>query len=509
MAHANSAPQADLVLGHIEPRISTPPLRELTPDTSYGYDVIEFADEIGVPLRPWQRRAIIRGGELLPDGRPRFRVLLVIVARQNGKSTLVRVLTLYWMFVERVPLIVCTSTDRSKAKKSWRVAIRTAEGTEILARELPRIHTREQLGEEDFWTDRGSHYQFAAPNRRAGRGDPVNRGVLDEIREHQTTDAYDAVHGAMTADRDAQLWCISNQGDRRGVVLKDLRTAAIAYISTGVGDPRLGLLEWSAPEGSRPTDLRALAMANPDLNRDQIDPDALLGQAIRAEQAGGEQLDSFKIEHMCIAVELLEPGVDLEAWARCGPVEGTRPLDLAEHRGRVALCVDVALDGEHATLAAAAVVDGIVHVEIVDTWTSTALLRAGLPGWVERLRPRSLAWFPSGPAAAVMVALQHPGRGVTPGKRWPPRRVALNPITGETTAVCMGFAEQVSSSEVRHNDDPVALAHVSSAIRAPRGDAWVFARRGAGHVDALYAMAGAVHEARRLPPPRTTLAAVK
>jgi hypothetical protein len=508
MATAISALPSEPVLGSVEPRLFTPPLRELTPDTSYGFDVIDFAEEIGYPFRPWQQTAVIRAGELLPDGRPRFRVVLIIVARQNGKTLLIRIVTLYWMFIERVPLVLGTSTDRFKAKQTWRHVIHTAEGNEILARELPRVHVREQLGEEDFWTTAGAHYRFSAPNRRAGRGDTVHRAVLDEIREHQTFDTYDAVHGAMTAVRHAQLWCISNQGDRRGVVLKSLRTAALGYITTGVGDRRLGLLEWSAPEGSRPTDLHALAQANPDLGRDEIDPEALLGQALRAELAGGDELDSFKIEHMCIGVELLDPGIDLAAWTACGPTDEAPAVDLAEHRQRLALCVDVAMDGKHATLAAAAVVDGLVHVEIVATWTSTALLRAGLPGWVERLWPRTLAWFPSGPTAAVMVALEHPTRGVTPGKRWPPRRVTLNPIKSETTAVCMGFAEQVDTAELRHNADPVAIAHVSNAIRAPRGDAWVFARRGAGHVDALYAMAGAVHEARRLPAPRTPLKSV-
>lgn len=512
MARAISAPPAEpdpaAITGSVTPRLFTPPLRELTPDTSYGYDVIQFGQAIGWPLDPWQEFAVIHGGELLPDGRPRFRTLLIIVARQNGKTVLIRVITLYWMFIEAVPLILGTSTDRGKAKVSWREVIHMAEGIDLLARDLPGVHTREQLGEEDFWSKRGAHLKFAAPNRRAGRGDTVYRAGLDEIREHKDWTTFNAVSGAMKAVRHAQLLAISNQGDRRGVVLKALRTAALGYISTGVGDPRLGLLEWSAPEGARPTDLRALAMANPDLGG-RIDPDALLGDAIRAELAGGEELDEFLTEYMCIGIELLDPGVDLEAWKGCGPTDDRPAIDLAEHRDRVALCIDVALDAGHATLAAAAVVDGVVHVEIVATWTSTALLRAGLPIWVERLRPRVLSWFPAGPTAAVMVELERRRRGTAPGTRWPPRRVALTPITSETTQVCMGFAEQVDAGELRHNADPVALAHVGHAIRAPRGDAWVFARRGAGQVDALYAMAGAVHEARRLPPPRAPLKAVK
>lgn len=503
------AQQVSQVLGRTEPRLWTLPLRELTPDTSYGFDVIDFAEAIGWPLDPWEQWAVIHGGELLPDGRPRFRTLLIIVARQNGKTVLVRVLTLYWMFIERVPLVVGTSADRNKAKKSWRAVIRMAERIEWLARDLPKVHTREQMGEEDFWNGYESHYQFAAPNRRAGRGDTLDKAVIDEIREHKDFITFNALSGATKAVWNGQLVAITNQGDRRGVVLKSLREAAIGFITTGVGDSRLGLLEWSAPEDSRPTDLLALAMANPNLGT-RIDPDALLGDAIRAELAGGEELDEFKTEYMCISVELLTAAIDIQQWKDCGPPEGTKPLDLALHRDRLALCLDVSLDGKHATLAGAAVVDGKVHVEILAHWISTAKLRAELPGWVERLRPRSLSWFPSGPSAAVMVELQRPKRATgTPAKRWPPRRVVLNPITSETTAVCMGFVEQVTSVELAHNNDPLGLAHVGNGVRVPRGDGWVFARRGAGQVDGLYAMAGAAHQARALPPPRPPLKAVK
>lgn len=504
-----SALQAEPILGRVEPRLWTPPLRELTPDTSYGFDVIDFAAAIGWPLDPWEQWAVIHGGELLPDGRPRFRVLLIIVARQNGKTVLVRVLTLYWMFIERAPLIVGTSADRNKAKKSWRSVIAMAEKIEWLARDLPKVHTREQISEEDFWNVYDSHYQFAAPNRRAGRGDTLDKAVIDEIREHRDFVTFNALSGAMNAVEHAQLVAISNQGDRRGVVLKSLRSSAIGFLTTGVGDNRLGLLEWSAPEDARPTDLRALAQANPNLGT-RIDPEALLGDAIRAEMAGGEELDEFKTEYMCISVELLAAAIDIQQWKDCGPQDGAAPVDLALHRDRLALCVDVSLDGLHATLAAAAVIDGRVHVEIIESWTSTAQLRAGLPALVDRLRPRALSWFPSGPAAAVMVELTRPKRATTnpPAKRWPPRRVILAPITSEATAVCMGFVEQVNSVELAHTDDPLGLAHVGNAIRAPRGDAWVFARRGAGHVDALYAMAGAVHQARALPTPRPPLRAV-
>src|SRR5678815_4377733 len=85
------------VLGSVTPRLWTPPLVTgppgpcgcgcaLTPDTSEGFDWVEFArDSMNREPYLWQRWLAIHGGELLDDGRPRYRYVFVIVARQNGK----------------------------------------------------------------------------------------------------------------------------------------------------------------------------------------------------------------------------------------------------------------------------------------------------------------------------------------------------------------------------------------------------------------------------------------
>src|SRR5882724_11041178 len=99
------------LLGKAEPRLCTPSLRELTRETSYGFEVIDFAREIGHPLLPWQKTAVVRGGELLPDGRPRFRIVVLLVSRQNGKTELPVVLSAFWQFRQKVPLILGTSTQ--------------------------------------------------------------------------------------------------------------------------------------------------------------------------------------------------------------------------------------------------------------------------------------------------------------------------------------------------------------------------------------------------------------
>lgn len=480
----------------------------LTPITSYGFDVIKFArNACGTPLDPWQELAAIHLGELLPDGRPRFRTVLILVARQNGKTLLAKILIHYWMHVEAIPLTLITSTDRSYAKRTWTQVHEAARENEWMAADLGADPLRLTPSEESFRTADGAEVVFKANNGSAGRSMTLHRWLCDELREHRKRDAWDSASNAQNAVPGAQTVCISNQGDDSAIVLDSLRDPAVKFIETGEGDPRVGLLEWSAPPGAEPDDLRALAYANPNMSRAGADgephgpdPDALLSAGLRARHAGGEELSGHRTEVMCQRVALLDPAIDPDLWAAAGTNE---PIDLAEHRDKVALCLDVSLAGDHATLVAAAEIDGKVHLDVVAAWSGhdcTMQLRRELPGIVARVRPRALGWFPQGPAAVIAADMQE-----RKAAGWPPRRVKLVPITAETTTAAMSLADLVRSSGITHGKDPMLDAHISNAQRLRTGDRWTFGRRGAGPVNGAYAAAGAIWLARTLPAPLPAL----
>jgi len=497
------------IFGRPEPRLWTRPLRELTPETSYGFAVIEFArDVLKHPLDPWQEWVVIHAGELLPDGRPRFRKILILVARQNGKTELLVVLTLYWLFVERVAMVLGTSTKLDYAAESWKKACKLARKVPDLRAEIPvKGGIRRANGEQELWRadeeeqalEEGSRYKIAASNEEGGRSLTIDRLVLDELRQHHDYTAHDASVPATNAVRDAQVFAISNAGSDRSVVLNGMREAALAFIKTGKGDQRLGLIEYSAPDGSSPLDVDALAQANPNLGH-RIDVDSLLGDAMTAMEEGGKKLAGFKTENMCMHVKQIDPAIDPDGWA-----SGLEVGDLSEVRDRVALCVDVSIDGLHASLVAAAVMDdGRARVEPVKAWSGKGCaqeMSKELPALVGQWKvpPRALGWFPNGPAAAVAAGLGP--REDVDGKKWPPRDLTVEEIRAEVTAVCMGFADLVLAGQIVHSGDPMLDAHVSATEKLHQGDAWRYTRRGAGHCDGTYAAAGAVHLARTLPAP--------
>ena len=470
----------------MQARLFTPPLRELTRETSYGFAVIDFArDVLGLPLDPWQEWLVVHAGELLPDGRPRFRKVLVIVARQNGKTHLLKILALYWLFVEMWSMILGVSTSLAYAAEPWEAVYDIARETPELAPEV--VHKYTDNNNPHIKLTGGRKYRISAATRRAGRSLSVDRLILDEGREHHNWNVWNAAYNAMSARPYGQAWIISNQGDDRSVLLDALRAGFLE--ST---DPQLGGFEWSAPEGSRPTDPDALAAANPNLGR-RVLLENLLADAERAQAAGGEELASFQTEIMCIRVHSMDAAIDPVAWENCYE-EG----DLAAVRSRVALCLDVAPDELHVTLAAAAVLpDGRARVEIVEAWEGADAVqqaRRALPAIVKRVRPRVTGWFPTGPTAALASDFT-PEAGAT--------RVPLvgrvEPIGQDVYAVCMGFATAVRGELVVHAGDPLLTDQVLAATKLWRDERWRFMRKGVGHVDAAYAAAGAVQLARLIP----------
>ena len=447
--------------GSVQPRLSTPPLLQgppgpcgcgcaLTPETSYGFDVIDFAKRVlKEPLDPWQEWLVIHAGELMPDETPRFRQVLVLVARQNGKTHVLKVLGLFWLYIERVGLVLGTSTNLDYAKESWEKAVLLAEDTPALTREIKSV--RRANGEQTLTVAGNGRYKIAASNRRGGRSLTVHRLIMDELREHHDWSAYNAAAPATSAVPSAQIWMITNQGDEKSVVLQSLRAQALSRT-----DPRLGIFEWSAPDGAAPTDVEALAAANPNLGH-RINLESLMGDAIRAEAAGGDQLAGFLTEHQCRYVPMLNPAIDSKGWFDC-----LDPATLDGARGRLALCLDVSPDLRHATLYAAGLLeDGRARVEPVAAWSGqgcTDQLRSELGGLVAKVDPAKLGWFPSGPAAALAADLRD-------RDGWPPAGVEIEEIRGDVAAVCMGFAEQ--DFAVIFN----VLAHMAGVSGLPRSAA--------------------------------------
>jgi len=463
-----SPPSTGSVLrGRPEPRLGTEPLRRLTRKTSLGFEVIDFArDVLHEPLLPWQEEAVCRLLEVEDGGGFRYRTFVITVARQSGKSHLMRVIGLWALYMHGARLILSVAQSLDVAREAWRAACQSIEADPSLRGELQRVSRVN--GDEHLALTGGRRWKISAANRSAGRGLSVDLLFMDEAREQRSWDAWSALAATTTARPNALTLVISNAGDDESVVLNSLRDAALAGT-----DPSLGIAEWSAPEGCDLDDPDGWEMANPGLGH------TVSEQALRSALTTDPPA-VFRTERLCQRVDsLADVAVAADAWEACHDAAMT----LDGVRDRVAVCLDVAPDLGHVTLTAAAVgADGRTRVEPVAAWDSTRAAMADLPGWVERIRPKSRGYF-RGPTDALAADLDALG---------------FEPIPA-VTAACQALAEAVQSRRLLHPGDALLTAHVLGAKRFPVADGWRFVRRGVGHVDAAYSAAGAVHLARTMP----------
>lgn len=380
------------VIGATTPRLFTPPLRELTEETSWGFDVIWFAREVlREPLTEWQEWLSIHALELLPPDRIkatypdqpelwdeemlRFKTILVLVARQNGKTHWAKVILKWALFRKRLPYILGAAQTKNDAFELWEEVRDECEKHPKLRKRMKR--TSNAHGFEALRSRTGV-YRIAGLDRNAGRGKTVNMLYLDELREHKTWTGWTALSSTTMSPIIGFNVCTSNAGDARSVVLKSLRTKSLNAINAGTTDDvTVGIFEWSAHPDLSIDDREGWAQANPDLGHGRMTE-----RDIIAEREAKED-DEFRTENLCQWVESLDPGkIPPELWDSLAD-PASRPADGAP----IYVGVDVATEGTHAHITIAAErADGNWHVETVAS-------RAGfrwVAGW---LNSRRGSWF--------------------------------------------------------------------------------------------------------------------
>lgn len=472
---ARPAAAAPKLKGITQARLFPEPLRPLSRKTSRGYEVIDFAEMIGAPLNPWQQWAVKHAMEILPDGNFRFRIVLILVSRQNGKSHLKRIVTLWRMFMDDdARLILGTAQDVAQASYQWNLALATVRSCWFLENKLASV--RRVNGQESFTLTNGTEYKIRSANETAGRGLSVDELTIDELRTQKDWGAWAALFPTTAARPNPQIWCMSNAGSDASVVLNQLRDRAL----TGE-DPSIGLFEWSAPDGCELDDTHAWRQANPGLGY------TVSEAAIHTALVGPPAV--FRTEVLCQRVDVLDGAIDMGAWRDCADPAGS----MEGLRKHTAVCFDMALDGAHCSLAVAAVqADGRPRVELAEVWRSSEKARAELATWLDRINPQVVGWYPTGPAAAFVPILR--------------ARQGSEELTGMKVAeACQNLADLARARRIVHAGQDVLDAHLAGANKLPSGDGWRFTRKGGtehGHVDAAYAAAGAVYLAQTMPPPK-------
>lgn len=342
------------MMGKTEPRLYTPPLRELTPETSLGFACIEYARTVlKKTLYPWQEWVLIHlleiNGELGGEWRFRFRTVLIEVSRQNGKTVLSEVIASFFLNVLGVDSIFGTSLSLDKAEEVWEAVINDQEMIPELKADIDRVSRTN--GNKRLILTGLRQYKVGAPTRRAGRGDSNDLVMLDELREHRDWETWSAAAASTAAKPNGLIVCFSNAGDPDSVVLRQLRSTALE-----AEDGTTGLFEWSAPEDAETDDMEALAQANPALGYGYVTERALMAN----RQTFPE--NKFRSECMCQQVETILPQPFPDgAWDA-----GVDPASFIAGESELYYGIDLSSDRRWTTIGVCGLrEDGDWHVEVV------------------------------------------------------------------------------------------------------------------------------------------------
>ena len=476
--------------GSTEPRIFTAPLRELTPDTTLGFAVIEFAENVlEIDLLPWQKWLFIHAleieGSLDGAWNFRYRTVLVLIARQNGKTMMSEILALFFLYALGVNLIIGTSTNLDAAEEVWDGVVDIAESNDDLASEIEDI--KKSSGRKTITLSGRRRYRVTAANRKGARGKSGDLILLDELREHKDFSAWSAVTKTTMARPNAIVWCMSNAGDGQSVVLRNLRMKAHKRLgdpdginkSTGkdqieydeledFDDDTLGIFEWSACPDANVTNRDEWAKANPSLGY------GFMTERSLASACATDPADEFKTECLCQWVtSTVAPPFPVGAWDAGKDEKSTIADDSLLWFG-----ADISADRSHTSIAVCGKrKDGKWHVELAEYRTGS--------GWLIKWLQNAAPNYKTG----LKLALQSKGSPIAS------MMDIIAAIDGVEVVECAGkdvagwcgrFYDAVSACAEDAGTDATPVFHITQpaldlaaniAVTRPLGDgAWAWDR---------------------------------
>ena len=439
------------------------------PDYVYssGDDAIDLAEMAGLALDPWQQFVLRHAlGENTEGKWAAFEVAL-LVARQNGKGSILEALELAGLFLFGDRLILHSAHEYRTAMEAF-LRVRTLiDNTDSLRRKVRRIVNTN--GEEGIELLNGARLRFIARSKGAGRGFSADRLIWDEAYA-LTAEQVEAQMPVLSARPNGQIWYTSSPplDAVTGAQLFRVRRRALA------GDASLAYFDYGA-EGCLDNltgvdlDNRPLwAATNPALGH-------RISEASIERERAAMSPEGFARERLGIWPPDLSEGfqvIPADDWEAAFDTE-------SEIDGPLVLAAAVSLDRSRAAIAVCGRrADGKPHVEI----TSTALRSDNRNGtsWVvprlvqlaERNHPAAIVMDEFGPTGSLIPAAEEAGLEVT--------RMG----TAAAARAYGMFYDAVSGADpdgrvLRHIGQPELTAAVAGAKRRQLGEGFAWDRRAA------------------------------
>jgi phage terminase large subunit-like protein len=436
------------LVGKTEPRLHTTYRDDLP---SRGQELIDLAIKLNEPLMPWQELVAIESMRLKDDERWAFPQIGVLVARQQGKSHLMR-LRILWGLLNGEKLQILSAHKLAVSLEHFNQLLDLIEQHDWLMAQMKKI--RRTNGQEEIQFLNNARFKVVA-NNAAGRGYAGAETIyLDELREHKDYGAWSAITKTQLAAKNPALFAFSNAGDATSTVLNEMRDRGLATIQ-GVTDSLLWL-EWSAPPNTN-ISIESAAWANPAMGR-TVHVDNIKATFNEPEAV-------VRTEVMCQWVDTLQSPWSPNAWNQCA-----NPDLVVEPGQQTYLAFDVTPRRNQASLVASQIIDGKIALGLVQTFDSdTALddltIANAVADWARAYDVTEIA-YSKNTGQAVAARLASAG-------------IMTTAIDGRAFAMaCDQMLSAMEHHRLIHKDEVTFNKHVSACARIPFAEGgWLIGRR--------------------------------
>lgn len=404
-------PPADTVpLERIVPRVC------MVPDTfswTAGLECIDLASAAGLILDPWQQLCIHLGlGQTKLSRWAAFTVAL-IVARQNGKGSILEALELYWLFLRGERLIGHSAHEYKTAMEAFRRVLWLVDSNDWLRKRVKKVINTN--GEEGIELITGERLRFMARSKGAGRGFTFHKLVWDEGYA-LTAEQQDAQLPTMSAVDDPQIWVTSSPPltSDTGEVLFKLRQLALA-----LGD-QIAFMDYGAA-GSL-DNLESIDLGDLDLWRrtNPSEAHAGSGHGVSIETMARERAvmsdPGFARERLCIWPPDLSEGftvITAEQWKAM--LDGFSGMDLEDSPGRLTgkpvVALDVSPRSQGSVTSSLGLAswrfDGNRHIEVIARQSGTSWVIPALRALLQRTEIGAFVIDPGSPAGSLLADVEN------------------------------------------------------------------------------------------------------
>jgi len=455
------------LLGALEPRLHTPWLKGET----RGGEIAELAERIGQPLLPWQKLLLDDMSTVDENGMFIKKSSLVLLARQSGKSHMMRMRMLAGLFCFGEENILMMSSQRKMAIRSLEIMVMIVERNDFLLKQVKggKIDTdwRRTTGNEGLHLENGNRIEVIAANSDSARGLTADVLWIDELREVGEA-AMDASKSTTLTRPNSQRFYTSNAGSAESEVLIHMRERSM------MKPPRsLGFYEYSAPENCDIWDRKAWAMANPSLG-------ILISEEAVEETIATSTVVAARTETLC---QFVNTGLT-SPWTP-GSWEDLADKEMQMNPGMTvmfAFDVDPHTRRSASLVAGALLPDGRIALQLLQTWESLIAvdelqIAVDIKKKCDEWHPR-LVLHDSYTTAAIAERLKNSG-------------VAVEPVVGaQFYTACSTFKDAIDNKRIVHAGQEVLDQQMLNVASSSKDTGWrIIRKKSAGSVAAPIGLA--------------------